>query len=40
MFNLMAIFDVIGSRTTPRSISENCNSLRGEDRIIFGKTNA
>jgi hypothetical protein len=27
MFNLVAIFDVIGSNTTLRSISENCDSL-------------
>jgi hypothetical protein len=45
MFNLVAIFGVIGSSTTPRSISENCDSLRWrgagvEDRVIFGKTNA
>jgi hypothetical protein len=41
MFNLVAIFGVIGSTTTPRSVSENCGSLQHQGvRIIFGKTNA
>jgi hypothetical protein len=33
MFNLILIFSVIGSSTMPRIIS-------GEERIMFGKTNA
>jgi hypothetical protein len=28
MFNLMAVFGVICSSTTPRSINENCDSFR------------
>jgi hypothetical protein len=40
MFNLMAIIGVIGSSTTPQSISKIVTaSNRGEDGIIFGKTN-